>query len=188
MKRWLKIGGIVCGTGVVLVILFVLSGYLLPSEVTIETSMDIDAPPEKVFAYFDTQEGIEAWWKAVFEGFEKDAPDMPPMEVRAMPGPKAGAGTKIDFLVEGEVAEHWTIRESTPNEVVVYDVDFMVFQSVRTITLEPVDADTTRVGWSDTSELSNPLMRWMPVIMGEETVVENFNGALGTVKRIAENP
>ena len=40
---------------------FVLAGFLLPSEFTAGTELDIDAPPPDVFEVFNSQAGIQQW-------------------------------------------------------------------------------------------------------------------------------
>jgi len=186
MGRGLKKVAVVIGVIGVLAGLFTLSGYLLPRDVKLETSMDIDASAERVFWYFDTQAGIQAWWTAVGEA--QPQADMPPMQVRALPGPKAGVGAQIDFAMGEEVTEHWVVLESTAPTTVVYEVDYLAFAVRRSILIESVDADTSRVRWIETTDLSNPLMRWMFYVEGGESIVSNFRGALAGVKRLAESP
>ena len=185
MKKWLKIGGMGCASVVLLVVLFYFSGYLIPAEMELKTDLEISASQETVFGYFDTQDGLTAWWTHIDETFAAEGTAMD-MEVLPQPGPASGVGTRMDFGSNGEVTEHWVILKSTPPESVVYEIDFLVFKTERSITLVPVDANTTRVEWREIGAVANPGMRWMFFMMGTDAIIENFDHALAGVKRLAE--
>lgn len=104
----------------------------------------------------------------------------PKMDIVALPGPKAGPGAKVDFATNGMVAETWTITRSRGPHQVIYAIDFKVFLTERTITLDPLPAGGTKVIWYETAHMANPLARWMTLISPDPS--ENFDSALDGVQ------
>jgi uncharacterized protein YndB with AHSA1/START domain len=176
--------GIACSVLLFIFLAFLLGGYALPKQFEASTSVQVDAPPAQVFPTFDTQEGIQSWWKSMAEG--KDLP-LPPgrFEVKAIEGPQRGEGAKVDFVLDGKVTETWEILESEAPGRVVYDIDFKIMRVRRTITLEPKDGGTF-VTWAETAEIESPLMRYFS-LLSNDAIVRNFSVALGGVKRLVES-
>lgn len=183
MRKWLRWGGIGCGGALAAVAALILAGFLLPGEIALSTEREIDAPAEVLFELFDTQDGLRRWWGSFAD--ETEAMGYPPMELSGLEGPDRGEGMRFQFAMGDTVTEVWTVLESTPGERVVYDVDFQVMRVERTITLEPVDADTTRVRWSETGTIGNPVMRWFAWLEGDG-IVDNFEKALDGAEEVAE--
>jgi uncharacterized protein YndB with AHSA1/START domain len=183
MRRALKWIGIVLAVLLGLAALLFAAGFLLPGDFAYETAAEINAPPEKIFSYLDSQEGLKAWWGSTAE--EAKAAGYPPMELVAPAGPASGKGMRFEFRVEGVTAETWEVLESEPPRRIVYEIDFQILKVRRTLTLEPVDADTTRVRWAESGTSQNPLLRWGALIEGD-SIVSNFDRALGAVKKLAE--
>lgn len=184
MEKPAKYCGIACSVLLLICLGVLLGGYALPKQFQASTSITIAAPPARVFPTFDTQDGIQAWWKSMAEG--KDLP-LPPgsFEIVALDGPKRGKGAKVDFVLDGKVTETWEIVESEAPGRVVYDVDFKIMLVRRTITLEAKDGGTL-VTWSETAEIESPLMRYFSRLSGD-AIVRNFAVALGGVKRRVES-
>lgn len=183
MRRILKGLLVALGAGAVLIVSFVLCGYLLPADYAYATSREIDAPQPILHGYFASQRGLRAWWGPVIaEGVEKG---YPAMDLADLPGPAEGKDMRFQFGAGGTVMEVWTVLEDQPPERVVYDIDFQILHVTRTITLEPVDADTTKVGWSEMLHTDNPLVRWMAWLQGDG-ITENFDLALAGLEKVAE--
>jgi uncharacterized protein YndB with AHSA1/START domain len=167
MKK-LKIAGLVF---LGLIVALVLGGFAIDSEVKIETEATLGATPETVFEVLSSYEGQRKWWdEAMKEHLDES---MPEMEVRHAGGPAAGKGLEVSFVAGDQVM---------PSKLVV-EVDFQIFVVERTLLLEPAGSGT-KVTWSDTAEITNPLMRYMTVLMPPEEVVKNFDGALAALDRV----
>lgn len=164
-----------------MLLLLYLGGYLIDGAVDLSTEIHVDAPPETVYRYLATQEGVLAWWADVDEHYDGDAPGM---EVVAADGPATGPGATVRFEAGGAVAEEWEILEAEPPRRVVWNVDFQVMEVERSFTLSPRDGGT-RVVWSERGQVDNPVARYMTLFMSDEEVVGNFDTALEGLARVA---
>ncbi len=185
MKRALKWLGAGVGLVLVLIAAVIVSGFALPGDLAYETTREIDATPEELFPYLDSQEGLTKWWGAGTP--EAEARGYPPMELVSLPGPASGGGMRFEFRAGASTMEIWEVLASEPPRRVVYDVDFQILRVERTITVDLVDADTTLVRWAEKGHTNNPLVRWMAFLQGDG-IVENFQMALGALETQAEAP
>ena len=170
MKRLLKWLGILFASVVAVVVLFVLSGYLLPSEVTLELEETVDAPPEALFTLFTTYEGVEQWWRqaALDMGDE--------LEMTHLDGPREGVGMKVGFGAGGEVFERWSYVAMLRPERVEIEVDFQIFVSHRVLELTPKGTGTT-IHWREIAPVDSPIWRWMLKLTAASSI-ENRHTAL----------
>ena len=178
MKSWLKRLGILALVVIALPVLFVLSGYLLPTEVTLELEHRVDAPPEAVYQLITTYDGVVAWWKRANEIMGED------YEVRHLDGPENGTGMHIGFAAPGQaVLEQWTFAEVEPHSTVRIDVDMGIVLLDRTLELAP-DGSGTLISWTETGEVSNPLWRIM-LRMFKKGAIENRHTVLESAGSVA---
>ena len=70
--------------------------------------------------------------------------------------------------------------ESVPNRRVVYDIDWGFMMSRRTITVEDLGDNRTRVSWLETNEATNPLMRYV-LVLSASSISDNLSGMLTLV-------
>jgi uncharacterized protein YndB with AHSA1/START domain len=157
-------------------------GLIIDGNIALGIEKRIAAPPDTIFSFLDNAAGLDTWWKS---GDQSAQPQMK-FDVKKKSGPEKGAGLVVDFESEGKVFETWTIKSSDPPRQIVYDVDFGgAFQVERTLTLTE-DGDATRVKWHETGVIKNPAMRWFKVMMPPETIIKNFEMALGALEKAAQ--
>ena len=164
----------------VLVALLVGVGFVLPSKYDVSRSVEIQAPPEKVYGFIaDPRE-----WKKWSVWNQRD----PAMKI-TYSGPPAGPGAKWawESKTEGTGAMEFTKAEA--NRTLEYRLSFPEFSTVSTglLALQPAGAGT-RVTWSMTGDVGgNPLKHYMSVLM-DPMVGPDFAGGLANLKALAEKP
>ena len=195
--RGVKTAGSVLGTLVGLVLLLTLFGYLLPSQVQlVNTSLTLEASSAELFPFFNSRAGQQRMWTQAWhrnlrgQGF-------PPMEIVDLGGPDAGAGTRLGFFPDGKrlgsiggaiasiARGKGVIVESEAARKVVYEIDFGVVVARRTIDLETLDENTTKVRWAETLQITNPLMRYLGLLVNS-SINENFNDVLAALEEAAQ--
>ncbi len=109
-------------------------------------------------------------------------------------GPDGGVGTRTCFCLTGDglglvgatlsslVRGHGVILESEPDRKVIYAIDFGLVVVARTIELEAVDDNRTRVIWSETLEATNPVTRYFLLA---SSAVGRFDGVLAAAEEVA---
>ena len=119
------------------------------------------------------------------------------MEIADLGGPDAGAGTRLGFFPDGKrlgsvggaialiASGKGVIVESEPGRKVVYEIDFGIVVAERTIDFEALDENTTKVSWSETLKISNPLMRYLPLLV-DSSINESFNDVLAALEEVAK--
>ncbi|MEC7523593.1 MAG: SRPBCC family protein [Myxococcota bacterium] len=158
-------------------------GYLIDGDVAVGTEARLDAPPETVFPYLATRDGVVAWW----ERFGETAPEAQGMRVVAVDGPNDAPGAQVRFEMDGTVTEEWTLLEVEPPGRAVWRVDFQIMEVERTFTLVAEGAQATRVSWRETGHIDNPLARYMKLAMGTDEVEANFDLALEGLDRLVRD-
>jgi hypothetical protein len=176
MKKLKIAAGVLVG----LVVLVVLGGYALDSQVELSTTGTLKAKPAVIYEQVNTYDGEVEWWTEAMKAYEGE--DMPPMTVVHAGGPKEGEGMLINFMMGDQLGEEWTFLASEPGKIVI-EVDFQIFVVERTLTFEP-DGEGTKLTWSETAEISNPLMRYFTVIMPPEEVIKNFDMAIVALDQV----
>ncbi len=175
-EKWLKrIGAAILLMGL-LIVLFVLAGFLLPSELSLSTEKSIDVPTETAWRYVSTPEGVVEWWTPMAETAVEDG--YPEMDVEAVDA------QTVTFAAGGMQMESWTLQSSrapagsTPGEA-VWDVDFGMLLVRRTLQVAP-DGDGTTVTWTESATMDNPMMRWMSQLSDP---TQNFRDAIDGMER-----
>ena len=196
--RGVKIAGSVVGTLVGFVVLLTLIGYFLPSQVElVNTSLTLEASSAELFPFFNSRAGQQRMWTQAWKRGGGSMRGMPPMEIADLGGPDAGAGTRLGFFPDGKrlgsiggalssiARGKGVIVESEPASKVVYEIDFGMVEARRTIDLEALGENTTRVSWSEKLQIANPLMRYLPLLV-DSSINENFNGVLAALEEVAK--
>ena len=186
--RRARIAYIVLGAGIGLVLLLTLGGYWLPSQVeAMRISATVQASSAEVFTLFNTRAGQKRLWT-----FAAERAGIPPMSLAALGGPDAGVGSRSCFCPTSEgrgvvssalssmARGEGAIVESVPNRRVVYDIDWGFMMSRRTITVEDLGDNRTRVSWLETNEATNPLMRYV-LVLSASSISDNLSGMLTLV-------
>ena len=138
-----------------LVVLLVVIGFLLPSGVTIERSITIDAAAEKIFPWVSDLKLWPQWtvWNAA-----EDA-----TLAYTYPGPTIGKGGAMHWTAKKMGDGNLTITEIEPPLRLVYELRMPTHNTtVRgEIELESAGGGVTRVTWLDEVDMgSNPLKKW----------------------------
>jgi len=179
MKRvlkWFAAGFAVLGS---LVVLFVLSGFLLTPNLVLETDRRVAAPPEAVYEWVSTYEGLQKWWGAASIAMGEQH-----FDVLHLAGPTTGSGMQVGFGSEDQIMESWTYTAAEPPDRVAMDVDFGIFISHRTLELKP-DGEGTHVFWREEARVDAPHWRWM-LRLFTNSAIENRQTVLGALDEAAE--
>ena len=163
---------------VAIVIVLVAVAYALPSHYSVARSIDIDAPPSKIYPLVASPRAWKQWsaWN------QRD----PAMEI-TYSGPEAGSGAQWKWHSKSEGDGEMTLTSAEPDRRIGYKLFFPDFNSTAagTISFDPVSQTTTRVTWANEGELgNNPMMRWMGLAM-DKMVGNDFAAGLANLKTLA---
>ena len=155
-------------------------GLVLPSAFQVSRSIEVFAPPDRIFNHVvDPRE-----WKRWTVWNQRD----PDMEVHYA-GPPFGQGARWSWNSRTEGKGTMTFVKVVPNERLGYELSFpdMGMKSSGEIILEPA-GKATRVTWTNAGDVGgNPLKRYVAVLM-DRMVGPDFEAGLANLKRLAETP
>lgn len=131
----------------ILVIVFVVTGYLLPSKVHVERSITIDRPAAMVFGILNSYRDYQEW--SPWAGRD-------PQAMFVTSGPESGAGARLSWSGDPRlVGTGWQeIVASKPFERVDIKLDFDVQGVADTGFLLLPDGDGTQVTWFFDSDVT----------------------------------
>ena len=162
-----------------IVALFLLVGFLLPSEFRVERSITINAPVEKVYPKVADLKQWRQWgvW------FQRD----PQMTVTYQ-GRVAAVGMKSSWQSDSEGSGEMQIKTLIPNKMMVYSLYFPEFEMGSTGEFEFIDqGQQTRVVWLDYGDVgSNPVNRYFAVMM-DSMIGPDFETGLANLKVLVES-
>jgi uncharacterized protein YndB with AHSA1/START domain len=163
---------------VAVVVALVAIAYALPSHYQLARSIDIDAPPAKIYPLVAN---VHAWkdWSA-WNGRD------PNMQI-VYSGPESGPGAKWSWTSKSEGKGEMAFTGAEPDKRLDYALYFPDFESHANgvFTFEPVSATTTRVTWTNEGDLgNNPISRWMGLAM-DKMVGNDFATGLANLKTLA---
>ncbi len=169
---------------IVLILLLALAAILLfaatrPNTVTVERSIVINAPPEKILPLLNDFHNWPQW-------APQDRED--PTMTRTFSGPENGSGAISDWTAKGSAGRgRMTITSATPTQVQV-TVDFVkpfAAHNLHTLTLTP-EATKTHVTWTVRMQAVYP-MKVMGLFLGMDNFIgKHFQTGLETLKTVAE--
>lgn len=170
-----KIVGIVVGGLIALVLLL---GNLLPRDYQVERSVEIAAPPERVFAEINSLKKWGSWspWLARDKTINN-----------TYSGPDEGVGAKVSWTSEHSGEGSQTITKSEPNESVETNLDFGGMGSATAYFRFSPAGSGTRVVWGMRGEASGPVGGLMATQM-DGFVGPDYEDGLARLKRHLENP
>jgi uncharacterized protein YndB with AHSA1/START domain len=174
---WLKWAvGIVAG----LVAVLVAGAFFLPPSHLVVRSIDIAAPPDRVFALLEEPRQWKRWtvWN------RRD-----PAMAMTYSGPDKGRGAGWAWKSESQGDGEMTFTAVEAPRRVAYDLYFPDFGTTSSGDLV-VDAagGRSRVTWSmDVNMGSNPMFRWL-ALMADRMVGPDFEAGLAQLKVEAEKP
>ena len=173
--------------GVALLLMLVVfgGGMMLDKSMTVSAERELNAPIERVFALLSSPAGVMQWWQNATSvpGHE----GMAGMLIVRGPAPKTGVGSSVLFKVNDNVAEHWTLKSLNPPHEIVWEVNFQMFVSMRTLRLHPLSGGRTKVSWQGIASFESPMMRWM-TLLPTGRIEQNFQSALQLLEQVAQAP
>jgi uncharacterized protein YndB with AHSA1/START domain len=150
-----------------------------PDSFRVERSIDIKAPPEKIFAILDNFKGWIAW-----SPFEKD-----PTMKRTFSGPENGVGSIYEW--DGEQigkGRMETIESDPPTKMVVtlHFIEPMEGHNIADFTLQQNDAGSTTVTWAMYGP-SPYISKLMSIFFSFDSMIgDHFSAGLSDLKKLAE--
>lgn len=164
---------------VVLAAVVVVAGsFLLPSTVTVSRSIEIAAPPEKVFALVGD-----------LKRFNEFSPwaDLDPEAKYLFEGPETGVGQKMSWSSANDNVGtgSQTVVAFEPPTRVTNDLDFgQMGKATATWDLEPVGAGT-KATWSFHTKVEGIVARWFG-LMFDRWIGADYEKGLQRLKAAAE--
>ena len=163
---------------VAIVILLVAVAYALPSHYNVARSIDIDAPPSKIYPLVVNTRAWKQWsvWN------QRD----PNMTI-VYSGPESGAGAQWKWHSKSEGDGEMTLTSAEHDRRIGYKIFFPDFNSTATgaMTFEPISSGKTHVTWTNEGDLgNNPMMRWMGLAM-DKMVGNDFAAGLANLRALA---
>lgn len=163
----------------VLLVVVVAVGFLLPEKVTVERSILINAPPDKIFAFISDLRNFPSWspWAAI-----------DPNTKYTFEGPDRGVGQRMKWTSAnqnvGSGSQRITDMTQDEDVKIALDLDTMGTANV-TYTLTP-DESGTQFTWGFVADVgANPFMRWIG-LMFNRWVGNDFERGLASLKEILE--
>lgn len=167
------------GLVVVLAVVFFAGGYLLPRDVVVARTIEIDAPPSDVFPHVNSLKATEAWSPWL---------DRDPDVKLTYSGAEAGVGSKMEWASEDPQVGAGTqeIVESQADKLVKTALDFGEM-GLATASFDLVDAGgKTTVTWGLNADMGeSPMGRWMGLMM-DTWVGADYEAGLVKLKAVVE--
>lgn len=178
MKLWKKI---LAGLAVV-VTLFLIGGLLLPRQYDVARSVEIDAPPEKIYGPVSTLNEWPTWtvWN------NDKYPDM----TYSYDGAESGIGAKSSWTDPGAGNGRMEIVAADEQTGITYTLDFEGFSTAHgDIKFDPAPSGLTTVTMRMKGDLGgNPINRYFGLLM-DGMMGEEFEQSLQQLKtRIESEP
>lgn len=167
-------------TGLVAVIvILVVVAYVLPREVAVARSVQINAPASDVYPHIAGLKAHADWspWLSI-------DPDVQ----LTYSGPDEGVGSKLEWTSEHPNVGNGKqeIIEAVELEKVVTALDFGDMGTAEAAVLLASSGEATNVTWTLVSDMgNNPVGRWMGLMM-DRWVGADYEKGLGALKAIVE--
>jgi uncharacterized protein YndB with AHSA1/START domain len=174
----IKLLKLLLGIVLLVVILAVGGGMLLSPKFTVQRSIEVNAPADKVYALVaDPRE-----WKRWSAWNQRD----PAMQIEYS-GPPSGAGAVWSWKSASQGDGRMTFTAAEPNQRLAYDLFFPDFNTTSTgeLTLSPAGSGT-KVTWVMNGDMGrNPVYRWIG-LFADKMVGKDFGEGLANLKTLAE--
>ncbi len=160
-------------------IIIVGGSFLLPAHAVVTRSIEIAAPPEKVFAIVGDMHR--------FSEFSPWA-DLDPNIKYAFEGPESGIGQKMSWTSDNSSvgSGSQTIIEYQPPTHLANELDFQGMKAVATWDLAPSTTGTTAT-WGFQSDLDGIPAKWFG-LMFDKWIGADYEKGLAKLKAAAEKP
>ncbi|KAG1661932.1 hypothetical protein GQR58_021207 [Nymphon striatum] len=163
----------------ILIVLFIVIGFILPQQQHVERSLEIDAPAEKIYPHLADPRMFSKWspWSSID----------PEMKTE-FTGPASGEGAGMSWQSNNRSVGNgsWTITKAVENKSLEVAMDFGDQGGATSFfNLEPSNGKT-KITWGfDTDAGMNPVMRWMGLMMDKLVGAEYAKG-LETLRKLVE--
>lgn len=162
-----------------LVIVLAAVGMLLPREVTVARSVEVNVPADKVFAHVNGLKAMAEWspW------LERD-----PNVKLTYSGPETGEGAALSWTSEHPQVGNGSqkIVEVIENEKVMTALDFGDMGTANAAVLLQAGGEKTVVTWTLESDMgAGPVGRWMGLMM-DKWVGADYEVGLFRLKTLVE--
>jgi uncharacterized protein YndB with AHSA1/START domain len=163
---------------VALVLIAVLGGYLLSPKFTVVRTVQIQAPPDRVYALVASPRAWKEW-----SVWNRRDPSM----MMGYSGADSGAGAVWTWQSKSEGDGRMTFTAAEPNRHVAFELFFPDFGTTSTGGFDFVpEAGGTKVSWTMNGDLGrNPVFRWMG-LFADKMVGKDFEMGLANLKELAE--
>jgi hypothetical protein len=169
-------------TLVVLVCVFFIGGFLLPSSWMVSRSVVINASPEKIYPLISSFKAWTQWspWNQTSD----------PSLQYTYDGPEIGVGAKQQWTSD-KMGKGWMqLTEANPQVGVAYDLHIDMNGSESTLRGNIAfssEGDDTKVTWSDEGDAGKSFTkRWMALLF-KPMLGRQLNAGLNNLKAVAEN-
>lgn len=170
--------------GLAVLVVCILAAALLKSpDFSVERSLVIAAPAEKLFPYFDNHKKFNQWnpWAK-----------MDPEAKNTYTGPEAGVGAVASWHGKMVGKGSATITESKPNERIIERMDWLEpMQGVSTVefTFKPEGEGKTKVTWAMYGKNEGVLAKVMSLVFDCEAMCgPEFEKGLADVAKLVATP
>ena len=161
----------------ILIAVLLVVSFFLPSKMRVQRHLTINAPVAVVFDQINTLHNWEAWspWRKMEPEAQMTYNNIP-----------SGAGASYSWKGDKTGEGSLTISESVPNEKIVTQLEFKgQGQSTGGFHFK-TEGDSVKVNWYMDMESSNPLMKYMSLMM-KGMLGKQFEEGLNSIKTIAES-
>ncbi len=176
----IKLFKLLLGIVLLVVIVAVAGGMLLSPKFTVQRSIEVNAPADKVYALVaDPRE-----WKRWSAWNQRD----PAMQIEYS-GPPSGAGAVWSWKSASQGDGRMSFTAAEPNQRLAYDLFFPDFGTTSTgeLSLSPAGSGT-KVTWVMNGDMGrNPVYRWF-ALFADKMVGKDFGEGLANLKTLAEKP
>jgi uncharacterized protein YndB with AHSA1/START domain len=162
----------------VLVALLLAGGLLLPSTFRVSRSIEVAAPPQRVYALVADPREWKQW-----SVWNRRDPAMPIV----YSGPASGAGATWEWKSASEGDGRMSFIAAEPPRRVAYELVFPDFGTTShgELRLEPAPTGT-RVTWTMNGDMGrNPMFAWL-ALFADGMVGKDFDAGLVNLKALAE--
>lgn len=164
---------------IAITVIFYGGAYMLPGEVQVERSVEIAAPPQKVFAIAGNLRRLPEWSPWV---------NVDPKTAFTFEGPEQGGVGQVmrwasNNPLVGSGSE--TVTGYMPDESIDVDIDYVNFgKSSSTIRVVP-SGGGSRVTWRFSTKLPGVIDHWAGLMIDSQVGAE-FEKGLANLKALAE--
>lgn len=164
---------------IAITVIFFGGAYILPGEVRVERSVEITAPPEKVFAIAGNLRRAPEWlpWA-----------ELDPATAFTFDGPEqGGVGQVMHWASNNPLvgSGRETVTDYTPNERIALSLDYGDFGKAASTMLFAPSGNGTAVRWSFSAKLPGVIDRWAGLMVDRQAGAE-YEKALANLKRLVE--